>query len=79
MYFLDYYYFIWILPAMILMIIAQISVKTTFSKYSRKACNITGAEAARQVLEANGVNGVKIERVAGELTDHFDPKANVIR
>lgn len=79
MYFLDYYYFIWVLPAMVLMIIAQISVKTTFSKYSKKACNITGAEAARQVLQVNGVSGVKIERVSGNLTDHFDPRANVIR
>ena len=79
MYFLDYYYFIWVLPAMVLMIIAQISVKTTFSKYSKKACNVTGAEAARQVLQVNGVSGVKIERVSGNLTDHFDPRANVIR
>lgn len=79
MYFLDYYYFIWVLPAMVLMIIAQISVKTTFSKYSKKACNITGAEAARQVLQVNGVSGVKIERVSGNLTDHFDPRTNVIR
>lgn len=79
MFFLDYYYIVWVLPAMFLMIIAQISVKTTFSKYSRHFCSISGAEAARRVLEANGVYGVRIERVAGNLTDHYDPKANVIR
>ena len=76
---LDYYYLVLVLPAILLMTIAQISVKTTFSKYSQKLCNITGAEAARRVLNANGVSGVKIERVSGNLTDHFDPKTNVIR
>ncbi len=79
MYFLDYYYIVWVLPAIVLMLIAQISVKTTFSKYSQRLCNVSGAEAARRVLEANGVFNVRIERVAGNLTDHFDPKANVIR
>ena len=76
---LDYYYLVLVLPAILLMTIAQISVKTTFSKYSQKLCNITGAEAARRVLNANGVSGVKIERISGNLTDHFDPKTNVIR
>ena len=76
---LDYYYLVLVLPAILLMLIAQISVKTTFAKYSQKFCNISGAEAARRVLEANNVSGVRIERVSGNLTDHFDPKANVIR
>ncbi len=76
---LDYYYLVLVLPAILLMTIAQISVKTTFSKYSQKLCNSTGADAARRVLEANGVSGVRIERVSGNLTDHFDPKTNVIR
>ena len=40
---------------------------------------ITGAQAAQRVLAANGVSGVKIERVAGNLTDHYDPRTNVIR
>ena len=76
---LDYYYLILVLPAILLMTIAQFSVKSTFSKYSQKSCNITGAEAARRVLNANGVSGVRIERISGDLTDHFDPKTNVIR
>ena len=76
---LDYYYLVLVLPAILLMTIAQIAVKTTFSKYSKQFCNISGAEAARRVLEANGVSGVRIERVGGNLTDHFDPKTNVIR
>lgn len=76
---LDYYYLVLVLPAIVLMLIAQFSVKSTFSKYSQKTCNITGAEAARRVLNANGVSGVKIERISGNLNDHFDPKTNVIR
>ncbi|MBO5090787.1 MAG: zinc metallopeptidase [Clostridia bacterium] len=76
---LDYYYLVLVLPAILLMTIAQIKVKTTFSKYSNVSCNISGAEAARRVLNTNGVSGVKIERVSGNLTDHFDPKTNVIR
>lgn len=76
---LDYYYLVLVLPAILLMTIAQIAVKSTFSKYSNVFCNISGAEAARRVLNANGVSGVRIERVSGNLTDHFDPKTNVIR
>lgn len=76
---LDYYYLVLVLPAILLMTIAQISVKTTFSKYSNESCNISGAQAARRVLSVNGVSGVRIERVSGNLTDHFDPKTNVIR
>ena len=45
----------------------------------RPASGITGAEAARRVLDANGLYNVRIERIAGNLTDHFDPRSNVIR
>lgn len=76
---LDYLYLVLVLPAIVFMLIAQIGVKSTFSKYSKHFCNISGAEAARRVLEANGVLDVKIERVSGNLTDHFDPRTNVIR
>ena len=56
-------------------------MKSTFRKYSNQYSSrgITGAAAAERVLRGNGVTGVKIERVAGELTDHYDPKSNVIR
>ena len=54
-------------------------MKTTFSKYSAYRTNINGADAARRVLELNGVHGVKIERVSGKLTDHYDPRTNTIR
>ncbi len=76
---LDYLYLVLVLPAIVLMLIAQIGVKSTFSKYSKHFCNLSGAEAARRVLEANGVLDVRIERVSGNLTDHYDPRTNVIR
>ena len=60
---------------------ASANVNSTFKKYAgqRSVRGITGAQAARHVLAANGVYGVRIERVSGNLTDHYDPKANVIR
>lgn len=75
----DIYYLIFILPAFLISVIAQIKVKSTFSKYSAVPSGLTGAEAARRVLSAHGVTNVTIERVSGNLTDHFDPKSNVIR
>ena len=60
---------------------ASANVNSTFKKYSRQNSvrRITGAQAAQRVLSANGVHGVRIERVSGNLTDHFDPRTNVIR
>ena len=80
MYF-DTTYIILVLPCLLLSLWASASVNSTFKKYSqhRSHRGITGAEAARRVLQANGVSGVRIEQVAGELTDHYDPKTNVIR
>lgn len=75
----DALYILLIIPAIIIALWAQIRVKTTFSKYSKISCNASGADAARRVLESNGVYNVKIERVSGELTDHYDPKTNTIR
>lgn len=76
----DIYYLYFIIPALIISLIAQFKVKSTFSKYSKvSSSNITGAEAAEQVLRSHGVVGVRIEAVSGSLTDHFDPKNNVIR
>lgn len=60
---------------------AQFKVKSTFAKYDKvkNTRNMTGAQAAEQVLRLNNVTGVKIERISGSLTDHFDPRGNVIR
>lgn len=75
----DLYYLFLVVPAIIISLIAQIKVKSSFSKYSQISCRLTGAEAAQKVLSANGVYDVRIEYVKGNLTDHFDPKTNVIR
>ena len=78
---IDWTYIIMVLPTIIFALWASIHVKRVFKKYSqvRNARGMTGAQAAQAVLSANGVTGVRIERVSGELTDHYDPKANVIR
>ena len=75
----DSLYLYLVVPAIIIALWSQIKVKTTFSKYSACRTNINGADAARRVLELNGVHGVKIERVSGKLTDHYDPRTNTIR
>ncbi len=77
----DWTYLVLILPCMIFSMIASSRVNSTFQKYSQQYSQrrITGAEAARRVLAHNGVSGVRIERVAGNLTDHYDPRTNVIR
>ena len=70
-----------LIPAMIFALFAQINVKSTFNKYSRKnnSRGLTGAEIARQILDANGLYNVRIEHISGSLTDHFSPNENVVR
>ena len=78
---LDISYLILVLPALIFSLWASSRVNSTFQKYSKISTQrgMTGARAAYEVLRCNGVYDVKIERVSGDLTDHYDPKANVIR
>ncbi|MDE6764404.1 MAG: zinc metallopeptidase [Oscillospiraceae bacterium] len=70
-----------VLPAIIFALIAQIMVKTTFSKYSSEnnQHGYTAKEVARKILDENGLYNVSIEYISGNLTDHFDPSSNVIR
>lgn len=77
----DYYYLILVVPALILSVIAQFSVKSTYRRMSRvrNSRNITGADAAARVLSYYGINNVRIEPINGELSDHYDPRTNVIR
>ena len=77
----DWTYIYLVLPCILLSLWASHNVNSTFQKYSRQYSlrRLTGAQAALRVLQANGVHGVRIERVSGKLTDHFDPKTNVIR
>ncbi|HOQ37298.1 MAG TPA: zinc metallopeptidase [Acetivibrio sp.] len=80
MYF-DIYYLILIVPALILSIYAQIKVKSAFNKYSRirNTSGMTGADVARVILDRSGLYDVRIERIAGDLTDHYDPRTKVVR
>ena len=77
----DWTYVVLVLPCLILSMWASANVNSTFKKYSGQLSSrrITGAQAAQRVLMANGVQGVKIQRVSGNLTDHYDPRTNVIR
>lgn len=79
--FFDYYYLVLVMPAILFALWAQAQVSGTFEKFSkvRTMRGLTGAQAAEAVLRAGGVYDVRIERVAGNLTDHFDPRAKVIR
>lgn len=80
MYF-DWTYIILVMPAVLLSMWASANVKSSYARYSRQfnSRGITGAEAARRVLDANGLYHVAIERVGGELSDHFDPQSNIVR
>lgn len=79
-----YYYdptYILVLIGVILSLVASARVKSTFNKYSqmRNSRGMTGAQAAEQVLHGAGIYDVRIERVAGNLTDHYDPRSKVLR
>lgn len=78
---IDWTYFLFMIPCFILAAICNAKVHSNFNKYSQvmNSRRMTGAQAAQQVLNANGVTGVRIEPVSGNLTDHFDPRTNVIR
>lgn len=74
-------YLIFMLPALLLGVWAQTKVSSTFNKYNKisNSRNMTGAQVARMVLDRNGLSYVRIEHVNGRLTDHYDPRDNVIR
>lgn len=79
-----YYYdptYLLVLIGAVLCIIAQIRVKSTYSKYSRIRCRsgLTGAQAAQRILQLSGIYDVRIEHVRGELSDHYDPSNKVLR
>ena len=84
--FYPYYYgfdtgYILVLIAAILSMVASARVSSTFKKFSQKPTSrsITGEQAARKILDENGLHNVRVERVSGNLTDHYDPRAKVIR
>ncbi len=78
---IDIWYLVLVLPAFVIALIAQAKVKSTFNKFNqyRTMSGLTGAQAARRVLDANGLQFVRVEHIKGELNDHYDPQTNVIR
>jgi Zn-dependent membrane protease YugP len=80
MYF-DPIWFLFALPPLLLGLWAQSRMRSAYGRYSkiRSARNMTGAEAARHLLDANGLQHVGVERIAGQLTDHYDPRSKTLR
>lgn len=80
-FYMDYWYVVLVIPAMILSLVVQLKMRSAYGKYSQFATKsgMTGADMARQVLRDNGVTDVEVEPVSGELTDHYDPRKRVIR
>jgi uncharacterized protein len=70
-----------LVPALLLGVYAQIRVSSTFNRFAQvpAASGLTGAEGARRILDANGLQGVSIEMVSGRLSDHYDPRGKVLR
>lgn len=80
-YYFDPVYLFFAIPAFLISIFAQIRVQSAFAKYSkiRSFSGLTGAEAAKSILWANGIYDVKVEYVPGLLTDHYDPRFKILR
>ena len=76
-----YFDLLYILPALILTIWASIRVKSTYAKYAKvnSHTGVTATAVARRILDGAGLSHVSVERIAGDLTDHYDPRTNVIR
>ncbi len=81
MFWFDPMYFVFALPPMLLVLWAQSRVKGAYAKYSqiRNMSNLTGAQVARILLQARGLEGVEVEMVDGNLTDHYDPTSKTLR
>ena len=77
----DFTYLIIIVPTILLALWAQMRVQSAFNRYSKVYASrgYTAADVARMILDANGLQNIGLERVACNLTDHYDPKAGVIR
>ena len=77
----DINYLIYMIPAFILMALTSWYVRSAYSKWSqvRAMSGMTGAEAAKRLIANSGLYGVRIEGIAGEMTDHYDPRDKVLR
>jgi hypothetical protein len=81
MFFLDPRYMMFMLPAFLIMMVVQLYVQSAYSRWSRvqASSRMTGAAAAQRLISAGGLYGVRIEGIAGNLTDHYDPRDKVLR
>lgn len=79
MFFLDFEYLLWVAPAMILAFWAQMRVKSTYHAALQEPAPLSGAGAARHILDSAGLHSVGIEQVPGKLSDHYDPRHKVLR
>lgn len=81
MFWYDYYYLILVVPAILIALLAEINVKRTYARMAKinNGRHLSGAQAAAKVLEYYGIYDVRIEPVSGKLSDHYDPRSNVIR
>lgn len=75
----DVWYFVFVIPPLLLGLYAQYRVKTSFAEMSEVPARMSGAQAARLMLDAEGLTNVGIEPVGGHLSDHYDPSAKVLR
>lgn len=78
--FLDYWYIVLVVPTLILGLIAQAMVSSTFNKYSkvRSMSGYTAAEVARMILDRNGLHNVSVVRISGNLTDNYNPQTQTV-
>ncbi len=79
MMFFDPWYFLFIGPALLLGFWAQMRIRSTYGKAQKVAARLSGAAAARHILDSAGLQQVAIEQVPGHLSDHYDPRAKVLR
>ena len=79
--FFDWTYIVYVMPAVLFAMWASHLVNSTYAKYSQQfnSRGLTAERAARFVLDRNGLQNVRIERISGNLTDHYDPQTNIVR
>ena len=79
MFIFDPMYLVYVAPAFLLALWAQAKVKTTYAAADRVAAPLSGAAAARHILDSAGLQNIDIEQIPGELSDHYDPRHKVLR
>ena len=78
MWWFDPYYFLWLAPALLLGLWAQFRVKMTVAAAQKQPAPLSGAAAARHILDSAGLQDVAIEEIPGQLSDHYDPTQRVL-